>query len=206
MSTVRVIYLVPSDASSREDYKTAIADAILHLQQWYLEQMKNGKTFALCNPVVEVVRTKHKAKWYASHPAGDYHLWFWNNVLADGFALTGASFNHPNFIWIFYIDADNNTGQYGGAGTCGVAVLPQHDLQGLIGLSKEPILRWIGGLGHELGHAFGLAHPPGCEAEQSLPESQCLMFLGFYNYPDTFLLAEEREILNQSVFFRRVES
>ena len=23
--------------------------------------------------------------------------------------------------------------------------------------------RWIGGLAHELGHALGLLHPPGCE-------------------------------------------
>lgn len=202
---VRVMYLVPSDATPREDYKIAIADAICHLQQWYLEQMGNGKTFKLCHPVVEVLRTKHDAKWYATHPAGDYHLWFWNNVLADAFALTGAKFNDPKFVWVFYIDAENDAGQYGGAGTNGVAVLPQHDIHGLIGLSNEPISRWIGGLGHELGHAFGLPHPPGCEEDQSLPESQCLMYLGMYKYPDTFLLAEDRGKLSQSPFFRGYE-
>jgi hypothetical protein len=201
MHTVRVIYLVPSDANPREEFKIAITKAIKHLQQWYLAQLGNGKTFKLNDPIVEIVRTKHKTKWYATHPAGEYHLWFWNNAIADGFALTGASFNNPNFIWVFYIDADNQEGQYGGAGTCGVAVLPQHDLHGLIGLSNEPIWRWIGGLGHELGHAFGLPHPSGCEEDQSLPEAQGLMYLGFYNYPDTFLLAEDREMLNQSRFF-----
>jgi hypothetical protein len=201
MQTVRVVYLVPSDANPREDYRNAIAHAITHLQQWYLAQMENQKTFRLTDTVVEVVQTKHKARWYATNPAGEYHLWFWNNVLADGFALTGASFNDPNFIWIFYIDAENDEGQYGGAGTSGVAVLPQHDIHGLMGLSNEPISRWIGGLGHELGHAFGLPHPPGCEEDQSLPESQCLMYLGMYNYPDTFLLAEDQEALNQSRFF-----
>jgi hypothetical protein len=206
VSIVRVVYLFPSDASPRQDCILAINKAIKHLQQWYLAQMGNGKTFALTKPIVEVIQTKHKAKWYAKHPAGEYHLWFWNNVLVDAFALTGATFNDPNFTWIFYIDAENDPNQYGGAGTQGVAVLPQHDLDGLMGLSSEPIMRWIGGLGHELGHAFGLPHPPGCEQDQSLPESQCLMYLGMYQYPNTFLLAQDKEKLNQTRFFGMYES
>lgn len=201
MAQVRIIYLVPSDVYPREECKTAIVEAVTHLQQWYLEQMGNDKTFKLSNPIVEVVHTYHHARWYATHPAGDYHLWFWNNVVADAFMLTGAKFDDPNFVWVFYIDAENDEKQYGGAGTNGVAVLPQHDLEGLMGKRNEPILRWIGGLGHELGHAFGLCHPPGCDEDRSLPESECLMYVGLYKYPNTFLLPEDKERLNGSPFF-----
>ena len=204
MLTVRVVYLVPSNTSVRQECKIAIANAFQHLQLWYLKQMGNGKTFTLNDPIVEVVRTNHDDKWYAKNPAGEYHLWFWNNVLTDGFALTDAKFDDPNFVWVFYIDAENDREQYGGAGTNGVAVLPQHDLCGLMGESNEPILRWIGGLGHELGHAFGLPHPPGCEENPCLPECQSLMYAGMYNYPNTFLLPEDKERLNRSRFFNNM--
>lgn len=200
MKTVRIIYLVPSDSHPRKEYKNAITKAIQHLQWWYKEQM-GGISFILNDPILEVLQTKHEAKWYAENPAGDYYLWFWNNVLADSFTLTDAKFNDPNFVWVFYIDAENKIEQYGGAGTNSIAVLPQHDLSGLIGESDEPISRWIGGLGHELGHAFGLPHPPMCEENPCCPECQSLMYFGFYNYPETFLLSADQDILNQSPFF-----
>jgi len=200
MQKVRLIYLVPADSYPRKECINAMTEAIQHLQWWYSEQME-GKTFTLNDPVVEIVSTNHPAKWYAQNPAGEYYLWFWNNVLADGFTLTDAKFNDPNFVWVFYIDAENDPEQYGGAGTNNIAVLPQHDLCGLIGESDRPISRWIGGLGHELGHAFGLPHPPECEENPDCPECQSLMYFGFYNYPETFLLSEDQEILNQSPFF-----
>jgi len=33
-------------------------------------------------------------------------IWFWQNALADGFALTEGQFDDPLNRWIFYLDAD----------------------------------------------------------------------------------------------------
>ena len=83
-----------------------------------------------------------------------------------------------------------------GAGTAGLAILGEQDLQGLAGApqttdpcgveSSAPLGRWIGGLGHEFGHDLGLPHPPGCD--QGLPtcDSGSLMYLGYLDRPATY--------------------
>lgn len=64
----------------------------------------------------------------------------------------------------------------------GLAVLPRADIDGLLGLSQSTLCRWVGGLGHELGHAVGLDHPPGCDADQSQKPCKSLMYLGYLSY------------------------
>jgi PKD repeat protein len=217
---VRIIYLIPSDKEFRQDYKDAIENAIKDVQTWYHNQMGNGKTFRLHIPIVEVFHTAHPASWYSTHPTGEYKDWFWDNVLKDGFKLTGGKFNDPNNIWIFYIDADPACRQLGGAGGGGVALLPANDLRGLVGEQNIPacpdespdnagVGRWIGGLAHELGHALGLPHPPECEdKDPSNDDNKChsLMYHGYRDYPNTFLLPEDRQKLNQSPFFLPITS
>jgi hypothetical protein len=65
-----------------------------------------------------------------------------------------------------------------------------------------PPNRYVGGLGHELGHAFGLSHPPGCD--QGLPtcDYNALMWAGYAAYPNTYLRPDEKSILLASEFFR----
>ena len=79
-------------------------------------------------------------------------------------------------------------------------MLPEHDLRGLIGAEAQPVSRWIGGLGHELGHAFGLPHPALCETGNPACPTQTLMWLGYITYPDTFLLPEDKTTLLASRF------
>lgn len=214
--TVRMIYLVPFDKLRRDDYETAIAKAIKNLQIWYRQEIGNTLTFSLHDPVVEVLITPHVSSWYANHEAnGEFKYWFWENVLSDGFALTGGKFNDSKNRWIYYIDADPACGQVQGAGTSGVAELPANDLRGLVGeprlqicpsdpIDTTPICRWVGGLGHELGHAFGLPHPPSCDGTSlsalTCP-SQTLMWLGYLNYPSTHLLDVNKNQLKHSQFF-----
>ncbi len=202
---VRVVYLVPADRVERQEFVSATAAAIAHVQRWYWERMGNRKTFRLHDPVVEVSHLPHDARWFVANPLdADRTQWFWQNVLHDGFAAMGAGFHDPLNRWVFYIDAENQPDQAVG-GNAGVALLPQHDLMGLVGRSVFPgeanVCRWVGGLAHELGHAFELPHPPGYEKFAFDRSGGSLMALGFRGYPETFLNPEDIEKLDASPFF-----
>lgn len=210
---VRMIYLVPSNKSARADYQDAIANAISNLRLFYSDQIGGGYAFTLHSPIVEVYQTPHTAEFYSTgdnaRPGG-----LWEGVLADGFALTGGGFNDPNNRWIFYVDVDPICGQYSG-GTSGVALLPANDLRGLTNQATVPtcpgdpstllsVNRWIGGLGHELGHAFNLPHPPGCDSGActgGLYAYNSLMYVGYSIYPNTYLLDEDKTQLLATGFF-----
>ena len=199
---VRVVNFVPADRDERPEFVTATGAAIAHVQRWFWERMGNGKTFRLHEQIVEVSHLGHDSRWYVDNRVdADRTPWFWQNVLHDGFAAMGAGFHDPQNRWVFYIDAENEPDQAVG-GTAGVALLPQHDLLGLIGRNifpgEDAVCRWVGGLGHELGHAFELPHPPGYESGAF---DRSLMGHGFRAYPDTFLNPQDIQRLNASPFF-----
>lgn len=200
---VRVVYLVPADHVERPEFATATGAAIAHVQRWYWERMGNRKTVSLHDPVVEVGHLDHDAHWYSANRLdADRTQWFWQNVLHDGFAAMKAGFHDPQNRWVFYIDAENQPDQAVG-GNAGVALLPQHDLLGLISRNIFPgedgVCRWVGGLAHELGHAFELPHPPGYESGAF---DRSLMGHGFRAYPQTYLNPADIDKLDASPFFR----
>jgi len=217
---VHVVYLVPADKAPRDDYAAALEQAILEMQAFYQEELGTsrsrgrnavGVTFNTFSPTVEVVVTPHDSAYYnANDQAGQFEFFF--RAVGDGFAATGGGFNDPDAVWVYYIDADPACGQ-GTGGTSGVALLPANDLRGLVGESNVPpcigdppdtsgVCRWIGGLGHELGHAFGLPHPPGCDQGTCSAEAFfSLMFFGYTVYPDTYFLDEDKVRLEASPFF-----
>jgi len=196
--SVRFVYLVPADRKERPDFISGIRYAASHLSQWFFTEVGAKKTFRLSDPVVDIYRTPNPSGWYAEETGGRS---FWTNVLHDGFQLSGGRFNDPENIWIYYIDAVDKDGA-GGAGTSGVAILTSHDLEGLVG-ERGPICRWIGGLGHEMGHAFGLPHPPECSGGSRQPEPPCnsLMYLGYDMFPKTYLIAGHKQTLAAHAFF-----
>ena len=58
----------------------------------------------------------------------------------------------------------------------------------------------IGALGHELGHAFGMPHPDGYSG--TTPQDWEETIIGnHWNYPNTGLLQQDKDILAQSAFF-----
>lgn len=180
----------------------ATGAAIRHVQRWCWERMGDRKTFRLHDPVVEVRKLAHESVWYRLNRLdADRGQWFWQNVLHDAFAGTGASFGDPDNRWVFYVDAENEPDQAVG-GNAGVALLPQHDLLGLVGRNifpgEDAVCRWVGGLAHELGHAFELPHPPGYESGAF---DRSLMGHGFRAYPQTYLNPEDVDKLDASPFF-----
>jgi hypothetical protein len=214
---VHVVYLVPADVDVRGDYVQNLRAAITNLQAWYGSALGTGETFTLAHPTVLVYQTEHEARWYATNPLPgvDQSLWFWFNATTEGFAATGGSFSDPDDVWIFYIDAAPACGQLTG-GAASVALLPVNDLRGLAGEPTigtctgevEPDLgpcRWVGGLGHELGHALGLPHPAGCESGSPDCPIFALMWVGYLTYPDAYLTTSDRAILDESVFISAVK-
>jgi hypothetical protein len=204
-AVVRVLYVMPQDRTLRSDYYAAVADAPVDLQGWYQNQL-GGKTFSLFSVQPETCLLPQGADYYASDS--------WTKVMTDVQTCAPVSYNSSVFVWVLYIDvihACNAPGRLG-AGTSGVTMLPRQDMDGLIGAPyfddcgvpyDFPPDRYIGGLGHELGHAFGLPHPPGCEEGLPTCDYNALMWAGFWEgYPSTtYLRAEEKQFLLESPFF-----
>ncbi|MEO1651922.1 MAG: hypothetical protein AAFU64_00100 [Bacteroidota bacterium] len=195
--SVRMIYLVSADREMNPRYKTAIALAARDIQGWYKKQL-GGVTFRLNEPVVEVAYSDKNADYFYGHPNGENKKnWGYNNTFAEVQRLLGVRYNDPNYIWVIYSDGPGNNGM-GGSGVC---IMPEDDLLGLIGEhpSQKDVNRWIAGLGHEAGHAFGLPHPADTDKD-----ADAIMWTGIYGgkYPDIcYLTAQDKEILRKSPFF-----
>ena len=204
---VRPLYLVPSDRAPNTDYAAAIDAALLDLQSWFAGEL-GGLTIDIASDV-DILSTTHPASFYSTtpHPFPGTDFDFFFNVLDEATTL-GVVLNDPFARWAVYIDADPAPGQSGGAATAGVTIIAAADLRGLIGLEPAPPSRWIGGLGHELGHTFGLPHPLDCVPPATgfgcpygalnYPPNVvggALMQFGYLTYPNTYLLSEEQQFL-----------
>jgi len=187
--------MVSADREERADYREAIEHAAVSMQRWYAGQL-GGATFQLNDPVVEVTHSDKQARWFYDHPNGAKDDWGYNNTLSEAARLLGAGYDQE-FTWVIYSDGPGNMGRGGSGVTC----MPEDDLLGLIGEhpTQKSINRWIGGMGHELGHALGLPHPA-----DTTKDADALMWGGFYGgYPDgAYLTEDDKATLSSSPFIR----
>ena len=204
--TVRLIYAAPSDREFRSDYRDAIQYAIVDLQSWYRQQT-DGLTFSIYDTTPEQCQLSETADYYDQDT--------WPKVLVGVQHCAPVQGHTSSFTWVVYADLERVCGARGrlGAGGPGLTMLPREDLEGLIGKKlgyygvcgggpwPGPVTRWIGGLGHELGHAFGLLHPPGCdEGPPPMCDHNALIASGYGDYPDSYLRHDDKEALLRSPF------
>ena len=204
--TVRMIYAAPADREFRSDYRDAIRHAIVDLQSWFRQQT-GGLTFSLYDATPEQCQLSETADYYDQDT--------WPKVLVGVQHCAPVQGHTSSFTWVVYADLERVCGARGrlGAGGPGLTMLPREDLEGLIGNKlgyygvcgggpwPGPVTRWIGGLGHELGHAFGLLHPPGCdEGPPPMCDHNALIASGYGDYPDSYLRHDDKEALLRSPF------
>lgn len=201
---VRLVYAVPQDRSFRADYGAAIAAAFADIQSWYRDQM-DGLTFTLYLASPEHCTLPEAAAFY--------RLDTWTRTFSGVQTCVPATYDSPQFRWAIYADVEHECGAPGriGAATRGVTILGRGDLEGLIGHSvvndcgnveDMPVERYVGGAAHELGHTFGLPHPPGCLDASAWCDYSSLMWMGYRLYPRTHLREEDKVVLRASPFFR----
>jgi hypothetical protein len=188
---VHMVYLLPSDVAYDPLVALGMDRAIRNLQIWYQEELENGKTFSINFPVITVL--------HSTHPASYFAVSSWTRATDEVFTALGGMFYDQSAIWNIYLPVATD----GQGGSASVALLGENDVLGISGEDTGgfTIARWVGGLGHEMGHAFGLPHPPGCTGGDIAGDCSSLMYLGYLTYPNTFLAAADKEQLNQSPFF-----
>ncbi len=203
---VQVIYAIPSDRQHDTRYETAINSAILHVQDWYAVQL-DGRTFAIDDPVPLVCKVGQPSKYYEGENG-------WDRVIGAVQHCAPVQHWSEEYVWAIYIDVefDCNGGGELGRGAGGITIIHGGDLEGLLdpaafslcpGFPPRGEHGWIGGLAHELGHAFGLDHPSGCDQDLSHCDTDTLMWFGFYyNYPETYFTKEDIAILKSSPFIK----
>ena len=206
--TVRVVYAAPADREFRSHYSEAITNLMLDIQSWYRQQV-GGLTFSLYEATPEFCQM--------SEPSGFYARYSWETVVAGVQHCAPAGHGDPDYRWVIFPDVVHECGPPGlgydelGRGGDGLTLLSRWDLDGLVGDDglfgycdgdqlygpyDRPLSSWKGGTAHELAHAFGLPHPPGCDPWHPTTcddlEAGSLMHDGYAEYPDTYLLRQTR--------------
>ena len=201
--TVRVLYVAPKDRPCRPEYREGISNAIVDVQSWYRRQL-GGLTFQIYNTTPEWCQMSEDSDYYGRGNA-------WEKVM-EGVQHCAPVARDSDLVWTLYVDVEEACDEPHelGRGGRGIVMVSRVDLKGLAnpesyyvckkGPYRGHLGRWFGGLAHELAHAFGVSHPPGCDAGLPTCDSPALMWLGYTNYPDTYLRLDEKEILFRSPF------
>ena len=201
-SAVRMIYATPSDVDPNPDYMAAMESAMGSIQEWFADRL-DGRTLQVQEPAPQHCVLPKPEDYYAGEDG--YH-----RVIVDLNPCVPIWYDTPYEVWAVYADVAYVCGESElGRGGFGTTVLHRDDLEGITNAEghascgyHRPQSGWIGGLVHELGHAFGLPHPPGCDEGLETCDWAAVMQTGYVDYPDTYLTEEDIAMLKESQWFQ----
>ncbi len=188
--SVMVYYITPTDKTFNADYYSGIKACALSLQNWYKDQMGNGKTFLLNPVVVDTLTGLHNSAWFNSNNGPDISGsggYAYHNTLYEIKQLLGTNFNITNNLYFVFVASDfpDETIPRG---------LAAEGLSEITRLAGSNPNQAVGDAGHALGHAFGLP-------EVNVINPNAIMSTGYPQYPNCVLQQPEKDSLNASPFF-----
>ncbi len=170
-TNLNVVYFIPSDKDTLENYQKRISGIILHTQAWFKKEMdRNGfgeKTFGLLvddnnaqNVKISVINGKNNADYYPYEGGGNKAN---QEIKAYFNENPSESTSAHTVVFIPSRTGDNgwNAGGvpfYGIGKWCYVLDYKNFDMQTWQDGSQEGSSNWIGGTIHEIGHALNLPH------------------------------------------------
>ena len=201
-SVVRVIYATPLDVEVNPVYMEALPTVYAHIQDWFAGKLE-GLTFEVQAPIPQHCTLPQRGDYYAGHKDG------YTRVIEDIQHCAPVSWGSPFFVWAIYVDTPFvcDVGALG-AGGGGTTIMHGDDLEGLSNPNghtqcgfPRTHMGYVGGTAHELGHAFGLPHPPGCDEGLDTCDQEAMMQWGYTVYPNTYLRDDDIANLKVSPFF-----
>ena len=203
---VRVIYAAPADRPFRADYSSGISWAIREAQTWFRRRLR-GLAFELHDTTPQFCQMPEDSDHYSSGHS-------WDRIVEGVQDCAPVAHDTPGISWYVFADVGELCGEDHelGAGGNGLAIVPRHDLEvladstrikGCDGTRRRSRPSIAGGFVHEFAHTLGVPHPPGCDDRRAHCDHDALMQLGVFEFPDTYLRADEKEFLMRSRFIRR---
>ena len=106
--TVRVLYAIPSDREFKSDASKAIANFFVDLQSWYHREL-GGLTFSIYEATPQECRMSEPADYYGRGDA-------WAKVVEGVQHCAPVQHDHPDFVWVVYVDVKEACDGAPGAG------------------------------------------------------------------------------------------
>ena len=188
------------DAAGIEQAAANLGSVVAYVQAWYARQV--GTTFPLATPIVATSNLTAQA-WFDLTEAStdDKHRYDFTTKAIEALKASGVTIRSEVAYVVCPYIGDARGVWLGAADQAAFAVVPPRASSLRWNPGAAPgadILDVTYGIGHELGHAFGLAHA--CQSQAS--DSRCRdSWMEANRSEDAILLQAEIETLRRSPFF-----